>query len=54
LPHGQRDTWRMPPLHTLTMPVMSRQRKVGLVTLRVYFVVAVALVVVKIVQSVSG
>jgi hypothetical protein len=44
----------MPPLRTLTKPAMSTQRKVGLITLRGYLVVAVALVVVKIVQSITG
>lgn len=51
--HG-RDTWRMPPLHTLSRPVLSTQRKVGLITLRAYLVVAVGLVVVKLVQSITG
>ena len=45
-----RDTWRMPPLARLERPKMSRQRKIGLMTLRGYLVVALALVVVKIVE----
>lgn len=42
-----RATWRMPPLELLERPVMSVQRKVGLLTLRAYLVLAVGLVVVK-------
>ncbi len=45
-----RATWRMPPLNRLTRPEMSRQRKVGMITMRVYLLIAFALVVVKIVQ----
>jgi hypothetical protein len=40
----------MPALHLLAKPVMSTQRKIGLMTLRGYLIVAFALVVVKIVQ----
>jgi NRAMP (natural resistance-associated macrophage protein)-like metal ion transporter len=47
---GHRDTWRMPPLSRLERPVMSRPRKVGLITLRGYLLIAFALVVVKIIQ----
>jgi NRAMP (natural resistance-associated macrophage protein)-like metal ion transporter len=46
----RRDTWRMPPLHLLAKPVLSTQRRVGLITLRGYLLVAFALVVVKIIQ----
>ena len=45
-----RQTWRMPNLATLKTPVMSTQRKIGLLTLRGYLFVAFALVVVKIVE----
>jgi Mn2+/Fe2+ NRAMP family transporter len=45
-----RDSWRMPPLSLLERPTMSLQRKIGLVTLRGYLIVAFALVIVKIVQ----
>ena len=45
-----RRLWRMPALHLLAKPVMSTQRKIGLMTLRGYLIVAFALVVVKIVQ----
>lgn len=45
-----RQTWRMPNLATLKTPVMSTQRKIGLLTLRGYLFVAFALVVLKIVE----
>jgi Mn2+/Fe2+ NRAMP family transporter len=45
-----RETWRMPPLARLERPTMSLQRKIGLLTLRGYLVVAFALVIVKIVE----
>ncbi|CAG4920833.1 NRAMP family divalent metal transporter [Acidithrix sp. C25] len=45
-----RRTWRMPALATLKTPVMSTQRKIGLMTLRGYLIIAFALVVVKIVE----
>ena len=45
-----RDTWRMPPLSRLKRPTKSRQRKVGLVTLRGYLLIAFALVILKIVE----
>ena len=47
---NQRDSWRMPPLSRLGRPTMSRQRKVGLFTLRGYLLIAFALVIVKIVE----
>ena len=46
----QRSTWRMSPLHLLGKPVLSTQRKVGLVLLRGYLFVAFVLVVVKVVE----
>ena len=54
VPAGDKDAWRMPPLHSLSRPVLSVQRKVGLLTLRGYLIVAGALVILKIVQSVTG
>jgi hypothetical protein len=47
---SRRDTWRMPALSRLERPVMSRQRQVGLFTLRGYLLVAFVLVIVKIVE----
>jgi hypothetical protein len=45
-----RDTWRMPALNRLARPPVSLQRKLGLVTLRGYLLVAFVLVVVKVVE----
>jgi Mn2+/Fe2+ NRAMP family transporter len=49
-----RDNWRMPPLATLSAPLLSRTRKIGLSALRLYLAVAMILVVVKIVQVALG
>jgi NRAMP (natural resistance-associated macrophage protein)-like metal ion transporter len=45
-----RQTWRMPAMERLSRPVLSSQRKVGLVILRGYLLIAFSLVVVKIVE----
>ena len=45
-----RDTWRMPSLNSLHRPVMSMQRKVGMITLRGYLGIAFLMVVVKIIE----
>jgi NRAMP (natural resistance-associated macrophage protein)-like metal ion transporter len=47
---SHRDTWRMPSLSLLQRPVMSTQRKVGMMTLRGYLGIAFLMVVVKIVE----
>jgi Mn2+/Fe2+ NRAMP family transporter len=49
-----RMSWRTPALHTLERPVLSPLRRAGLLTLRGYLLVAVALVVVKVVQTIGG
>ena len=49
-PPQNRATWRMPPLNLLSRPDMSRQRKIGMITMRVYLLIAFALVVVKVVE----
>ena len=49
-PDQPHETWRMPALNLLARPVMSTQRKIGLVTLRGYLLVAFTLVIVKIVE----
>jgi len=49
-----RDNWRMPPLATLTAPLLSTARKIGLSALRLYLAVAMILVIVKIVQVALG
>jgi Mn2+/Fe2+ NRAMP family transporter len=46
-----RANWTMPALAALDRPVMSPVRRAGLLTLRVYLVLACVLVVVKIVQA---
>ncbi|MGO9197194.1 MAG: NRAMP family divalent metal transporter [Acidimicrobiales bacterium] len=46
----RRANWRMPPLAMLERPVMSRQRKLGMVMLRGYLLFAFALVIVKVVE----
>ncbi|MEU1289694.1 NRAMP family divalent metal transporter [Kitasatospora sp. NPDC005856] len=49
-----RDDWRMPPLETLTKPVISTGYKIGMGALRSYLLIAMVLVVVKIVQTALG
>jgi hypothetical protein len=44
-----RETWRMPPLHTLSAPMMSTGRKVGIAALRSYLAISMVMVIVKIV-----
>ncbi len=44
----------MPALKLLARPAISTQRKVGMITLRAYLIIAVALVVVKIVTVSVG
>jgi NRAMP (natural resistance-associated macrophage protein)-like metal ion transporter len=45
-----RATWRMPPLALLARPTLSTGRRLGLVMLRGYLVVAVGMVIVRVVQ----
>jgi len=47
-------SWRMPPLATLPKPAPSLARRIGLLTLRGYLVLAVAMFVVKVVQLALG
>jgi len=51
---GDRATWRMPPLAMLTRAPMTVEQRVAMGVLRGYLVIAVALVVVKIVQLSVG
>jgi NRAMP (natural resistance-associated macrophage protein)-like metal ion transporter len=53
-PKLDRMTWRMPPLDTLPRPVWSTTRKIGMLTLRGYLVIAALLMIVKIVQLTIG
>ncbi len=45
-----RATWRMPALERLSRPLLSRQRKMGLLILRGYLLVAFLLVIVKVAE----
>jgi Mn2+/Fe2+ NRAMP family transporter len=45
-----RENWRMPPLATLTTPLLSTGRRIGLTALRTYLAIAMILVIVRIVQ----
>ncbi|MFI1801657.1 NRAMP family divalent metal transporter [Streptomyces sp. NPDC020379] len=49
-----KGTWRMPPLEQLPKPVVSTGRKVGLTALRVYLLVAMVLVIVRVTQLALG
>ncbi|WP_225447808.1 NRAMP family divalent metal transporter [Streptacidiphilus sp. P02-A3a] len=49
-----RDEWRMPPLETLTRPVMATGRRIGMSALRGYLFVAMVLVIIKLVQVALG
>ena len=49
-----RDTWRMPPLAFLDRPEWSRGRLAAMWSLRIYLVVAVAMLLVKAVQLGAG
>ncbi len=49
-----RDEWRMPPLETLTRPVMATGRRIGMSALRGYLFIAMVLVVIKLVQVAIG
>lgn len=54
VPSIDRASWRMPALSTLSRPVWSPQRKIGMLTLRIYLVIAVGLMTVKVVQLALG
>jgi Mn2+/Fe2+ NRAMP family transporter len=47
---AERDHWRMPPLATLTVPVISTGRKLTLLGMWAYLVIAMGVVVLRIVQ----
>ncbi|WP_405164632.1 divalent metal cation transporter [Nocardia sp. NBC_01499] len=49
-----RDAWRTPALETLERPAFSPLRMAGMLALRGYLLVAVALVGVKVVQAITG
>jgi NRAMP (natural resistance-associated macrophage protein)-like metal ion transporter len=49
-----RAGWRMPPLNLLALPELSASRRAGLTVLRTYLFIAMALVVVRVVQLALG
>lgn len=51
---SQRSSWRMPPLALLRRPELSLTRRVGLSVLRGYLLIAMALVIVRVVQIALG
>ncbi|WP_138444177.1 NRAMP family divalent metal transporter [Sinomonas susongensis] len=51
---SQRLTWRMPPLALLQRPQLSTPRRIGLSVLRLYLLVAMILVIVRVVQLALG
>jgi NRAMP (natural resistance-associated macrophage protein)-like metal ion transporter len=54
IPYHDKETWRMPPLALLNRPAWSPGRKIGILALRGYLVIAVVLLVVKAVQLAVG
>jgi Mn2+/Fe2+ NRAMP family transporter len=50
----ERETWQMPPLAELTRPAWSLTRKIGMLTLRAYLLIAVIMLVIKTVQLALG
>ena len=54
LARTEKETWRMPPLEELTKPTWSVTRTIGMLTLRLYLVIAVILLVVKVIQLAIG
>lgn len=49
-----RETWTMPPFELLERPVWSRTRKVGMLTLRSYLVIAVLMLIIKAIEVSLG
>jgi hypothetical protein len=49
-----RDTWRLPPLPELPRPEWSTSRKMGMLALRAYLLLAAVLLVVKVVALALG
>jgi NRAMP (natural resistance-associated macrophage protein)-like metal ion transporter len=47
---AERLTWRMPPLDQLPRAAWSPARKIGMITLRLYLLIAVGLVVVRVIE----
>jgi NRAMP (natural resistance-associated macrophage protein)-like metal ion transporter len=53
-PAMDRRFWRMPPLKELQKPIWSKTRKLGMILLRGYLLIAVILIIVKVVQLALG
>ena len=53
-PRQDRAIWRMPPLALLSRPTLGTGQRIGLTVLRGYLLIAMALVVVKVVQLALG
>lgn len=51
---AEKNTWRMPALSHLPKPVWSRMEKMGMITLRVYLLLAVIMLVTKVAQLALG
>jgi Mn2+/Fe2+ NRAMP family transporter len=51
---GELTRWTMPPLELLERPVWSRSRKIGMITLRGYLVIAVLMLIVKAIEVSIG
>ena len=54
MPRAERENWRMPALALLERPTWSPARRIAMVTLSVYVVVAIVLLAVKAFQLASG
>jgi len=50
----ERPTWRMPPIALLSTPKLSGGRRLGLTVLRVYLLLAMVLVIVRVIQLAAG
>jgi NRAMP (natural resistance-associated macrophage protein)-like metal ion transporter len=53
-PVMDRRLWRMPPVSELQKPVWSKTRKLGMILLRGYLLIAVILIIVKVIQLALG
>ena len=53
-PRSERSTWRMPPIALLKAPKLSTGRRLGLSVLRIYLLIAMILVIVRVIQLALG
>jgi hypothetical protein len=54
LARTEKETWRMPLLEELIKPTWSTTRTIGMLVLRLYLVLAVLLMIVKVIQLALG